>query len=260
MILSYNHPEITARCVSSALQFLPNEKLVLVHNGSHQNHINQLKNQFPSIRHLEVHPNKGYSGGVNAALKWAFSSHEWAFLLTNDTEIMSWSLDHCRLAPGLYSPVVWFRNKGRLDYLGGRFNPVKGHLQHLKENSEEISVKGYPYVPGTAFLMSKDVFESVGEFDETLHTYWEDVDFGVRAHRRGIYFGNINSIEILHLGGKTTRKNSYYTRYLFRRNRWRVSWRYCPWYLKPLLAMRLFPDVIKLINFYFREDKKSIRH
>jgi GT2 family glycosyltransferase len=248
IILSYNHPQITARCVSSALKHLPSEKIILAHNGSDIIHSETLKNQFHNIEHWEFYPNKGYSGGVNAALEMAFANTDWVFILTNDTEISSWSLQTEKLAEGLYSPVVWQKEKKGIDYVGGIFDSRSGKLIHLKE-SHAVSKPGcFAYIPGTAFLISKKVFNSLGPLDESLHTYWEDVDFGARASKAGIQFGLLKDIEIIHYGRKTTRKNPYYSNYLFRRNKLRVSWRHCPWYYKPQLAMKLIPDAVKVLR------------
>jgi GT2 family glycosyltransferase len=248
VILSYNHPEITSRCVSSALKFLPSEKIILAHNGSDRNHIENLKNQFPTLTHWEFFPNRGYSGGVNAALNKAFEGFEWVFLLTNDTQIEKWNFDVQSLSPGLYSPMVWMKNKKSIDYTGGFFDARRAHLVHLKNFEIEMKTAQYPYIPGTAFLVSRDVFEKLGPLDESLHTYWEDVDFGARASKEKISFGLLKGIEIIHYGRKTTRKDPLYSRYLFRRNRMKVSWRYCPWYYKPELAFRLVPDAIRVFT------------
>lgn len=250
-ILSYNHPEITARCVSSALQFHPSEKIILVHNGSDRNHTETLKRQFPTILHWEFFPNRGYTGGVNAALTRAFQEFSWVFLLTNDTQIAAWNLSEdllSQLKSGLYSPVVWLKNKKGLDYTGGAFSSRRGRLTHLKNSEMKSGAGNFFYIPGTAFLISKEVFQKLGPLDESLHTYWEDVDWGARASKLKIRFGLLEGVQIIHFGRKTTRKNPYYSNFLFRRNRIRVSWRHCPWYYKPELAFRLVPDILRTIG------------
>ncbi len=248
VVLSYNHPEITSRCVSSALRLLPSEKIILAHNGSDRNHIERLKKQFPTLTHWEFSPNRGYSAGVNAALTKAFESLEWVFLLTNDTQIENWQLEIQNLPTGLYSPMVWLKNKKALDYTGGFFDARRARLIHLKDSEMKTGIGRYPYIPGTAFLISRDVFRKLGPLDESLHTYWEDVDFGARAAKEKIHFGLLRNVEIIHYGRKTTRKDPFYSHYLFRRNRIKVSWRHCPWYYKPELALRLLPDAVRVFT------------
>lgn len=247
-ILSYNHPEITSRCISSVLEKIPPGQVLVYHNGSDSRYRQQLQEDFPDVYHFGRDKNGGYSGGVNGALEEAFKRSDWVFLLTNDTSLESAVRIPEDLLPGLYSPLVWFRKKDRIDYVGGRFDSRRGRLQHLAHWGPRRTEPGvFPYIPGTAFLIHKSVFFKVGPMDESLHTFWEDVDYGVRAFQRKIPMGFLPDIQVLHMGGKTTRKKSFYTSYLFRRNRVKVSWRHCPWFYKPLLGPYLVTDVLKTI-------------
>ncbi len=233
-ILSYNHPVITARCVSAALKFISAENVALLHNGTSPKHIETLKIQFPQIRHWSLEKNSGYSGGVNEIFRQGFKTSEWIFLLTNDTEITHWDLNTNNLQPGLYSPKVWLRKPGRIDYCGGLFDSRWAWIRHLEKplSQEALSQGQYLYVPGTAFLLSQEVYKKLGGMDESLHTYWEDVDFGARATKQKIIIGFIPQIQLIHQGRKTTGKDSFYTGFLFQRNRFLISWRHCPWFLK----------------------------
>lgn len=238
VILSYNHPVITARCVSSVLKFVPVENIVLLHNGSEAKHVQDLKIQFPQITHWELEKNRGYSGGVNEAFRRGFEISKWVFLLTNDTELIGWDLDISALQEGLYSPKVWLRKLGRIDYCGGIFDSRRATIQHLREPKAvtELSWGQFLYVPGTAFLLAREVYKKIGGMDESLHTYWEDVDYGARATKQNIFMGFLPNLQLIHQGRKTTGKNPLYTGFLFRRNRILVSWRHCPWFLKWALA------------------------
>ncbi len=239
-ILSYNHPVITARCVSSVLKWLPAENIALLHNGSEIRHILDLETQFPQIQHWHLEKNKGYTVGVNEIFRRGFEKSDWIFLLTNDTELTAWDLDLLKLQSGIYSPLVWLRKVGRVDSFGGLFDSRRGRLQHLKwpVEKKDLSWGQFPYAPGTAFLLSRKVHQILGVMDESLHTYWEDVDYGARAAKQGVLMGFLPTVQLIHQGRKTTGKNSYYTNFLFQRNRVIVSWRHCPlvlrWMLVPL--------------------------
>ncbi len=239
-ILSYNHPVITARCVSSVLKWLPAESIALLHNGSEACHIQELENQFPTIQHWHLEKNGGYTGGVNEIFRRAFEKSEWVFLMTNDTELTAWDLNCFSLSPGIYSPQIWLRKVGRVDSCGGLFNSRTGRLQHLREplKKKDLSWGQFLYAPGTAFLLSRKVYQVLGEMDESLHTYWDDVDYGARAMKENILIDFLPSVQLIHQGRKTTGKDSFYTGFLFQRNRVLISMRHCPilfkWMLVPL--------------------------
>lgn len=230
VILSYNHPELSARVTRSALQFFKPEQIHLVHNGSDEHWVRLLKEQYPNINHLVQKSNTGYSGGANLGLKEAFQFSEWVLFLTNDCELLKNVTDATKHKPGIYSPHIYARKVGRTDSLGGGFDFLRTKLTHFKssqdfENYSENS-QGFTYVPGTAYLIHRMAFEQLNGFDESYGTYWEDVDFSFRAHQAKIKIGYAKDIEILHGVGKTCHKHKHYTLYLYQRNRLRFHRKY----------------------------------
>lgn len=225
VILSYNHPELTDRCVRSALAFFKPADVLLVHNGSESRWVKQHQKNFSEIEHLVIKDNKGFTGGANAGLKKSFEKDPWVLFLTNDCQLLT--MPSIPRQNGFISPLIWARQVGRIDSLGGALNLRKGHLRHLKEAPENLHPqRDFFYIPGTAFWMHQEVFEATKGFDETLGTYWEDVDLSLKASRQKIYLGVDPKTEILHGIGKTCHSKSYYTTYLFQRNRKRVCLRH----------------------------------
>ncbi len=224
VILSYNHPEITLRCVKSALDFT--QEIILVHNGSDEKNVHYLKFVFPEISHLEFKENTGFTGGANQGLKAAFLKSQWALFLTNDCTLES--LPEIPLTQGVWGAHVLWKNSSKTDCIGGRFFPSKGHLAHCKSLQEFETMGGFAYIPGTAFVIDKESFEKAGPFDQSLGTFWEDVDLSMRATKGGVQLGVLSDFRVRHAGGKTTKKKPYYTKNLFPRNRKIISRKYCP--------------------------------
>src|SRR6185437_1526529 len=133
------------------------------------------------------------------------------------------------------------------------FKPWSGRLRHIRDEKEargQCAPHGetpsrrrfhpnYFYVPGTAFWLDRKTWQTIGPFDESLHTYWEDVDFSARAHLHGAYVGVHPETAIVHSVGKTCHKLPFYTQYLFQRNRRVVSQRYSPKWLRPWQSLYL---------------------
>jgi GT2 family glycosyltransferase len=101
------------------------------------------------------------------------------------------------------------------------------------------------YVPGTAFLLDRESWQKLAHdgraFDESLHTYWEDVDLSMRAHAEKVKVAPWPAVQLLHKVGKTCHRNPFYTRFLFQRNRRIVSRRYVAAWMRPLQARILGP-------------------
>jgi GT2 family glycosyltransferase len=228
-ILSFNHPEITTRCVKSSLRFYKSDQIYLVHNGSQPQFVENLKNNFPAIHHLVIEQNRGYSGGANFALDKIFQTYDWCFFVTNDCEIIR--VGQFPVQPGLIAPHIHLKKFGRTDSIGGQFFANKAHLRHVKSSEEFLSVpQGQAYIPRTAFLMHKKVFECTLGFDESFHSYWEDVDLSLRTQESGLPISFNRDFELVHSVGNTFNKHPLYASFLFHRNRARlcrkrVSWR-----------------------------------
>lgn len=246
VILSYNHPEITQQAVESLLQKgLNPQDILLFHNGSEKKWVQLLKDKFSEIQHEVIDQNRGYSGGANEALERAFKKWDWVFFLTNDTRLIHFS-PPTPLWPGLYAPPIWNRKHEKLDSWGGYLLLPQARLRHARSGQDRPLKNEFFYVPGTAFLIHKNFF-SHQKFDESLNTFWEDVDLSIRALREGDVVSRTSIFEVLHLGGKTCHKSSNYTLYLFQRNRWIVSFRQAPFLQKISLAFYFFKENLRIL-------------
>ncbi|MFZ3229134.1 MAG: glycosyltransferase [Pseudobdellovibrio sp.] len=228
LILSYNHPNLTALTIKSVLDLnFPAEKIALVHNGSLLQHTEALQLQFPQINHLVMPVNKGFSGGANFGLSEIFKQTDSILFLTNDTEVIHLAKNFQKNYD-FFSVLILKRKTNNLDSCLGTVNLKTGRLTHIKSmlikpvNSLFIKT----YIPGTAFGITKTVFQRLNGFDENLHTYWEDVDLSLRAHQQNIIISQSSDFKVKHKIGKTCHKDRFYTLFLFQRNRKRILKRY----------------------------------
>jgi GT2 family glycosyltransferase len=256
VVLSYNHPELTARTLQSVLKVTSSHLITLVHNGSEAPHVQKLRTQFPQVEHLVFKSNRGYSGGANRGLAHVFQKKLWALFLTNDCELQTLPVSLPE-QPGLFAPKIEIRKTGRTDSLGGLFHIQSARLEHCKVESEFTLRRKdvLPYAPGTAYLIHRYVFLDSGGFDERLGTYWEDVDFSVRVQQRGWPLSLISEIKIHHGIGKTCHKHREYTLYLYQRNRKTVGLRYVPSYRRPLLQVQLVGSWLRIASRLIRQRR-----
>lgn len=221
VILSFNHPEITAQCVRSVLKFETVRQIFLVHNGSLEKHIQYLQQQFPDIEHLIIPQNKGFTGGANFGIAQALKKFQQVLFLTNDTILLQLPTE---IDTDLCSVQVYKRKSERIDSVMGELNTMTGRLSHLKNwpPFEANQMNRKYYVPGSAFWISQKAFNLTNGFDESLHSYWEDVDLSLRAQKLGLKLSYSNETCISHKIGKTTGGQDYYSYYLYQRNRKKV--------------------------------------
>ncbi|MEW6055465.1 MAG: glycosyltransferase [Bdellovibrionota bacterium] len=224
VVLSYNHPGLTSTALKS-VRSKGTFPAILVHNGSLPEHREALLKEFSDVDHVILETNRGYSGGANFGISKGFEKAEWVVFLTNDCVLES--LPHFPDQPAVLAPQILIRNTGKVDSLKGWFNPAMARLEHqIRLDDGSRSEQWRDYAPGTAFAVHKKIWTQVGGFDESLGTYWEDVDWSQRVRRENFLIASDLEWKVNHGIGKTCRKQKFYTIYLYQRNRALVSWRY----------------------------------
>lgn len=199
---------------------------------------------------MVLEDNKGFSGGANALLNKSLTDFKWLFFITNDCELLS--LNSPPQEEGIYAPQILLRKTDRVDSLGGEIKLGHLSLRHCKSESE-FSAAAVKYIPGSAFWISRDVFNLLRGFDESFGTYWEDVDLSYRATLMGINLGLDPSTQLRHGGSKTTGKLKDYTLFYFQKNRLRFFSKHRLWTLQRRLIYGL--DLIRLCLRLLRQGR-----
>ena len=179
VIPTWNRADQVVRAIHSVLsQNAPPAEVIVVDDGSEDDTAARILNAFPEVRLLSQ-PNLGVSAARNRGIDE--SSGEWiAFLDSDDT----WSPDKLamqmallRFQPDLlacHTEEIWIRN-------GRRVNPMQKHAKP----AGWIFRRCLPLccVSPSSVLLHRAVFESVGNFDETLPAC-EDYDLWLRVFQQ----------------------------------------------------------------------------
>ncbi len=255
VVLSYNLPDLTERCLASIQKKASGVAVVVVHNGSSKKNFARLKKSFPHFQHLFLSENKHFSGGANHGIAQAFKNSEWLLFITNDCQLLELGQPPAQI--GLAGPLIFARNIEKIDSIGGYLDFSTCRLSHCKSESE-FKMQKNSYIPGTAFWIHRKVFVTVGGFDEGLETYWEDVDLSFRARQEQFPLMSATDTHIIHSIGKTCHKDVHYTTYLFQRNRWTI----CLKYGSNKLAIRLAlgKDALRYCSrFIFKKEFYKVK-
>jgi len=230
VIVHYKVERELLTCISSILKSKPKNKfeIIVVDNDQDSRLESKLKREFSEIKYIKSPENIGFGAGNNLGAKYALG--EFIFFINPDTIVQKNSIDTlCNFIKdnpksGMVAPLLYdlsgkvYPKQGSNKYdlisaivmssfVNKLFpkNPISKKFFHKDWNKKDV--KEFDVVPGTAFMVSKDVFEKIGMFDERFFLYFEEYDMAKRIKKLGYKNYIIPKAKILHVWEASTRKN-----------------------------------------------------
>lgn len=183
-------------------------------------------------RVIPLGSNIGFARAANAGLRETRGA---VLLLNDDTRPMEGFVAALRQAaadPGLYQPRILLADgSGRLDNTGHGLFPDGFNWARGREDADGASYDRASEVgacSGAAMLITREVLDAIGPFDEDLEAFGEDVDLSLRARRAGFRLRYVPSARIEHELGATYGRYNARKVYLVERNRVRAAVRSMP--------------------------------
>ena len=219
--------ELCLKSVEAAVSDIASE-IIVVDNNSTDDSCEMVKSLFPNIKLIQNKENVGFSKGNNIGVKHA--KGEFICILNPDTVVAEDSfkvlLDFaekqnncgavgCRLIDGngrflpeskRHIPTPWVSVKKILGFTNSYY---ASEIAEDNIGKTEILV-------GAFMLIKKDLYTSVGGFDEDYFMYGEDIDLSykiLKAGRTNYYNGNTS---IIHFKGESTKKDQIYVRRFYK--------------------------------------------
>lgn len=234
VILNWNGKDFLSRFLPSVLEYCPEYATVFVaDNGSHDNSLPFLENNFPEIERLKLGQNYGYTGGYNRALKQI--NAEYFILLNSDIEA----------SPGWIPPIIEYmdnnpdiaacqpkilswHNRNQFEYAGacGGFIDhygypfCRGRVFHFLEddNGQYDDTLDIFWATGACMVVRATDFFAAGALDDDFFAHMEEIDLCWRLKRMGKRIVCLPQSKVFHVGGGTLPANSPRKTYLNFRN------------------------------------------
>lgn len=240
IIVSYNTKELLSACLSS-LKKIRNKSHILevwvVDNASTDGTPKMLKEKHPGVRLIENKFNLGFGSANNQVIRMAKS--EYVFLLNPDAEVLDASLNDMLIFMEKNNDVGILGPK-LLNYDGSiqrEMSPFPGLLDsilillrlHRIKPFRNIVYPNYNYsivreaehLMGSALLISKKVFESVGVFDEDFFLWFEETDLQKRAIDAGWRIVFYPKTVVKHFGAQSSKQlNPFRKQTIWNRSLW----------------------------------------
>ncbi len=190
IIVNYNGLQFLQNCFDSLIQNLNeiNHEIIVFDNNSVDESIDFIKEKYPNVICIESKQNLGFGVGNNRAV--SASKGDYLLLINNDTIVLDALkpvLEHLKSDNSIGAVGIKMLNKHKV-YLqsAGNFpNPrnmfqLKKLLRLGKEfESGDFSNKSYEvdWMAGSFLMLTKQIYQEIGGFDNDYFMYVEDVDF-----------------------------------------------------------------------------------
>jgi GT2 family glycosyltransferase len=215
LVLNWNNWPDTRACLIS-LQNLDyrNCELLVLDNGSTDDSVERLSQQFPAIEILELENNLGFSGGNNAGIRIALARQSvYVWLLNNDTIVDRMALQamvkkaesDARIA-AVGSAIYSASRPEQLQAWGGGY--VDFWLGRSRHFRAPVADERLQFLTGASLLLRLSVIDILGSWDEDFFLYWEDADYCFRLRDAGWKLAVSEGSKVWHREQGTVGKNS----------------------------------------------------
>ena len=232
IIVNYNVKEFLQNLLYSISKASSNTtmEIIIVDNASDDGSVELIREKFPSVQIISNEKNQGFGKANNQALQIAKGKH--ILLINPDTIVSEDTFDMlidffeknpeaglagckilnpdgslqlaCRRSfPGPWTSfckVTGLSNLFPKSKIFARYN-----LTYLSED-ETYEVDA---ISGSFMMMRKEVYDTVGGFDEEFFMYGEDLDLCYRIQKAGYKVFYFHNTQIIHYKGESTKRSSF---------------------------------------------------
>lgn len=223
IIVHYKVEKEIIECINSIIESKPNisYEVIIVDNDENKTLMSKINKKFPRVIYIKSPKNLGYGAGNN--LGTSYARGKFFFFLNPDTKISAGKLDKLvsilknNKNTGIVAPLL-LNGKGIPYQQGsGELGPLQGIIclsfinkffpsnpvsrDYFLSDWDRKTIKEVDVVPGTAFMISRELFERIGEFDNIFFLFFEEFDLCKRVKKLGYKIYITPDCKITHIWG-----------------------------------------------------------
>ena len=227
IIPNWNGEKHLKNCLSSLqAQTYSNYEVILVDNGSTDNSVQYLRENFPNVKIIKLNKNMGYGVAINSGLKQ--SNAKYIVVLNNDTTVEpNWLSELVTVTESderigsCQSKILSLSDPTVIDAVGLSINndgeaQQVGHL--IKDKGQYNQIKEVLGACSATVLYLRGALSQIGMFDSDFFAYYEDVDVALRLKNAGWKCMYVPTAIVYHIGSATAKEQSPLKTYLLQRN------------------------------------------
>jgi GT2 family glycosyltransferase len=193
IIVNWNDKDVIVECIQSLLKQDRNEiEIIISDNGSEDGSIEYLRRSFPSIKIIENGKNLGFGSAINKGLVAA--KGDYIIFLNSDLKLnpkcvgeLVKLLESDSNIGGAIPKILHIDQQNIINSLGVLINFTGIAYPNLLGQKDPDWIEPFESACGGIFMLRREVYETVGGFDEDLFLYHEDHDLSWRIRLAGWY-------------------------------------------------------------------------
>lgn len=238
VILNWNGAQLLPEFLPSVINYSLGEsvEVIMADNGSTDDSLQLLAEQFPQVKILDLKQNFGFARGYNEALKQIEA--EYYVLLNSDVEVTEGWLNapvelmdtHPEIA-AVQPKILSYQQKTHFEYAGA----AGGFIDHFgfpfcrgrifneveEDRGQYDQAADIFWGSGACLFVRAKLYHELGGFDADFWAHMEEIDLCWRLKNKGYRIVFTPESTVYHLGGGSLPYNSPRKLYLnFRNNLW----------------------------------------
>ncbi len=235
VILNWNGAKFLKKFLPSVIKYSQSEEneIIVADNGSNDNSVNLLKENFPQVRLILFDKNYGFTGGYNKALQQ--TDAEYFILLNSDVEVTkNWiepiisMMDADKTIAAAMPKIISYEKQCSFEYAGASGGYIdkfgypfcRGRIIGTTEEDtgQHDSIIDIFWASGAAMFVRAELYKKLGGLDRDFFAHMEEIDLCWRFKNLGYRIVVNPKSVVYHVGGGTLPNNSPHKIYLNYRN------------------------------------------
>ena len=275
VILNWNGKALMEEFLPSVIRNTPADiaDIIVADNGSTDDSIEMLHQQFPSVKIIRLDKNYGFAEGYNRAINQIDSTY--TVLLNSDVEVTPDWLDtplkvlDSDLSIAAVQPKIRAqRDKKYFEYAGaaGGFIDIYGYpycrgrmMSVVEKDKGQYNVPtDILWASGACLFIRTAVYKKEGGLDANFFAHQEEIDLCWRLRSRGYRIVCIPSSVVYHVGGATLNTESPQKTFLNFRNNLLMLYKNLPEKdINSVFRIRFWLDFIAAAKFFMTGHPKN---
>jgi len=191
IIVNWNDKDVIVECIQSILDQNRNEiDIIISDNGSKDDSLEFIRRRFPSVKIIENGENLGFGSAINRGL--GVAKGDYLLFLNSDLKLHSKCvgelakvLESDSNVGGTIPKILHIDQQNTINSLGVLINYTGIAYPNLLGQKDPGYQEPFESACGGIFMLRREVYETVGGFDEDLFLYHEDHDLSWRIRLAG---------------------------------------------------------------------------